>query len=148
MRACQIRHEAAVHPRSTARAWRGGASPLSALGTRRCQPAPDDSDFMVQATPLTRPAFHVAKQLSCPALRDRRWRAPIGARPRAHANDAGGIRALDEQQKLGLTLATADEELQRVSRRRAAEVERGHRVSSRSATMAPKSSARYSRENL
>lgn len=98
---------------------------------------------MVEPAPLARPALDVGEEVSSWTFNGGGRCAPILARPRADSNDATWRGAIDEEQQLRLPLAAADEQLQSVARGRVVvQVERRHRTSRRSATIAPKRSAR------
>ena len=103
---------------------------------------------MVQSSSLADPSFDVAEKIGGGALLGLGCGTPVFARPAANAYLAIDGRPLEQEQLLRLALTTADEELERLARGRAAEIDRRHRTSTRSATMRPKSSARYSSENL
>ena len=97
---------------------------------------------MVKTTALADPPLHVREQVGGGAFGNRRGRCPIVARPRSNADDATRRRPLDEKQQLRLALAAADQQLQRLARRRAVKVQWRHLTNRRSATIAAKSSAR------
>ena len=103
---------------------------------------------MVETAALAGPALDVGEELGDGALRRSGWGGPVGARPGPEPNHAARRWPLDEKQHLGLPLPATDEQLQGVARGRVVEVERRHLTSRRSATIAPKSNARYSNENL
>ena len=103
---------------------------------------------MVETATLAGPALDVGEEVGGLTLRRRGRGAPVLARPGPDTDHATRCWPLDEKQHLRLTLSTTDEQLQSLARGRVVQVERCHLTSRRSATIAPKSNARYSNENL
>ena len=111
---------------------------LCPLEATRCEPLPNDRHLAVEGPTVAHGILDFLKKARRAAFLRCRCGAPVVAGPGAKLNPAVFGRTLDEEELLGSALSATQEQVERFA----------HREIRRSATIAPKSSARYSNENL